>query len=177
MYCIMMDSKTKCFYMAPGEIAFVAFSSPEKYDPRVVKSPTARLVETDYDDPKEFTTALYNAGFSYGTVDGEEARLTRASSYYYDVNSNEVLFAQYALTGNTDVLKLLSKRKLVTVCKIEGNQVYFPTVTLPTGESAVLTYTDRVRIPQKIFDKYSSWRVVRMTFDARCVVNSQVIVE
>jgi hypothetical protein len=88
-----------------------------------------------------------------------------------------VLYAQYLLTKNLRYLEMIKKSQLLTLCKIDGNSVYFPTITLDDGEKAVLSYTDKARIPQELFEKYDGWRCVKMTFAARCLVNGEYVAE
>lgn len=174
MYCILMDKNTKSFYMKPRELCFYAFSSPERYD---MHNENTRLIETEYSDLKEFTTMLFNAGFLYGYIDHQEIRIGKSNSYYLDKNINEVAYAQYLICHDEKYLELIKKKKLLSICKIEGDSILFPTVTLDNGMSAVLSYTDRVRIPQVLFDKYPDYRVVRMTFNIPCLVNGKFVVD
>lgn len=174
MYCILMDKNTKSFYMKPRELCFYAFSSPNKYN---MGNADTRLIETEYSDLKEFTTMLYNAGFLYGYIDGNEIRINKENAYYLDKNINEVAYAQYLLTEDEKYLELMRKKNLFSICKVDGESILFPTVTLEDDTTAVLAYTDRVRIPQVLFDKYPDYRVVRMTFNIQCLVNSKFVVE
>lgn len=175
MYCILMDKETKSFYMAPHEFFFHAYTGRE-YIKKI--PPNAKLVETEFESKKEFTTMLYNAGFTRGYINNQLILLTKKDAYYYDKCLNEVAFAQYLLTKDTSYLEnIIEKNKLLTVCKIQDNTVLFPTVQLKTGEIAVLTYTDLSRIPKSIFDKYPDFKIVKMTFDVKCIVNDKFIAE
>ena len=174
MYCILMDKTTNSFYMLPNRMYFYVFSGPEKYTTR---DPNAMLIETSHSDLKEITTKLYNAGFTAGYVDDDEVRITKSDAYYYDKNTNEIAYAQYLLTKDPKYLRYIKKRLLVTICKIENGKAYFPTVPNPDGDLAVLTYTDRNRIPQKLFDTYPDYRVVRMSFNTACLVNGNFFTE
>ncbi len=176
MYCILMDKRTKTYYMKPHEFLFYAYSGPEMAENL---DPNARLVETEYEDKKELTTNLYNAGFVKGYLDGQLIFLTKNDAYYYDRCPNEVSFAQFLLTQEEQYLAtIIEKKKLLTVCKIQDDtSVLFPTITLSSGERAVLTYTDLSRIPKSVFDKYPDYRVVRMTFNVKCVVNDRFVAE
>lgn len=174
MYSVLMDANTKSYYMEPGEVAFFAYSDISKVSS---KKKNARIVETDIDDPKEFETMLYNAGFFHGFLDGKPHRLMKQSIYFYNRNPNEISFAQYLLTNDKKYLELIKKAHLITLCKIEGDNVFFPTATLDSGETAVLTYTDRTRIPPELFEKYDGWRTVNMSFNVRCIVNGAFVAE
>lgn len=174
MYCILMDSKTGTFYMEANEVAFHAYSDASRID---IRRKSSRLVETDIEDIKELETLLYNAGFFHGYLDGKPYRLSKAKVYYYDRNPNEIAYAQYILTGDEKYLELIKKGRLLTLCQIEGEQVFFPTVNTEEGERAVLAYTDRMRMPRELLEKYDGWRSVKMTFDTKCVVNGAFVAE
>lgn len=174
MYCILMDNNTKTYWMRPGEMAFYAFSDLSKAN---IKQKNIRVVETDIDDLRELDTMLYNAGFFHGFVDGQPHKLSKNSIYFYERNPNEVSYAQWLLTKDERYLEMIRKSCLITLCKIDGDSVLFPSVTLDTGDTAVLTYTDRSRIPTELFNKYQGWRSVKMTFNARCIVNGQFVAE
>ena len=169
-----MDTKTKSFYMEPRNVEFVAFSSPSKCK---TKPANSRMIETEYTDRKEFTTMLYNAGFNAGTIDGDRVKLNDMDSYFYARNNNEILYAQYVLTGDERYLQSINKKLLMSVCKIENEMALFPTVELDDGGFAVLAYTDRTRIPQVLFDKYADYKTVKMSFNARALVNGRFIAE
>ena len=171
MFCILTDAKTHGFYMRPREISFYAYSSPEKFNSKGFDA-DARLVETECGSFKELTTELFNAGFIYGFLDDKPVRLSKSDAYYYNKNINEIAYIQYLLTKDESYLQIMKKDKLLTVCRIEGGDIFFPTVTLPNGEDAILAYTDRMRIPTKIFEKYKNWKVVYMSYKAQCVVNN-----
>lgn len=174
MYSILMDTETKCFYMEPRVVEFTAFSSPSKC---TGKPKTARLIETEYTDRKEFTTVLYNAGFQSGTIDGEKVVLNNSDAYFYARNNNEILYAQYLLTKDERYLHSINKKLLITVCRIEDEMSYFPGVEIDDGGFAVLAYTDRTRIPQILFDKYEGYKTVKMSFNARALVNGKFVAE
>ena len=174
MYSILMDTKTKSFYMEPRSVEFVAYSNPNRCRN---KPNNSRLIETEYTDRKEFTTMLYNAGFNAGTIDGERIRLKETDSYFYARNNNEILYAQYLLTGDERYLQSINKKLLMSVCKIEGEMALFPTVELEDGDFAILAYTDRTRIPQILFDKYADYKTVKMSFNARALVNGKFVAE
>ena len=169
-----MDAKTKSFYMEPRNVEFVAFSSPSRCRNKPLNS---RLIETEYTDRKEFTTLLYNSGFNAGTIDGDRVRLDDSDSYFYARNNNEILYAQYMLTGDERYLQSINKKLLMSVCKIENEMALFPTVELDDGGFAILAYTDKTRIPQVLFDKYSDYRTVKMSFNARALVNGKFVAE
>lgn len=173
MYSILMDVNTKTYYMDAREAAFYAFSDISKLD---TKRKNSRLIETEIDDRKEFETMLYNAGFFYGHLDGNPCRLSKNSIYYFNRNPNEIVFGQYLLSKDKSYLELIKKQYLITLCKIDGDDIYFPTVTLENGDVAVLAYTDRKRIPAELFEKYDGWRGVRMTFQAKCIVNGSFLI-
>lgn len=176
MYCIIKDVNTKSYYMNAGDVAFHAYSDPELVEK---SGRNARVIETDIDDPKEFMTMLYNAGFLRGYMDGVPKKLSKNDVYYYDRNPNDIAFAQWMLTKDERYLEMIKKNCLYTLCRVEGESIFFPTVTIPeeNGETAVLAYTDPLRIPRELFDKYDGWRMVKMTFDARCVVNSAFVAQ
>ena len=173
MYCILMDKRTKAHYMLPDRMCFYTFTSPDKYTQR---NQNARLVETEYDNYGDLITDLYNAGFSQGFLDDKIIYINKKDAYYLNRNSNEAAYAQYILTKKPTYLSLIKKKDLVTICKIDGDAIYFPTVKI-NEEVAVLTYTDRLRIPQKLFDNYPGYRVVKMSYNVKCVVNGQVVAE
>ena len=176
MYYILMDAKTKSFYMKPRECAFYAYADAE--DVMIPPDSNIRMVETECETKMELTTMLYNAGFRTGYINDVKIVLTKEDAFYYDMNPNEVAYAQYLLTGETSMLEeIIVKNRLLSVCKIEDNLVYFPTVELGNGDFAVLTYTDISRIPPKLFKKYQGFRIVKMTFDVKCVVNDKFIAE
>lgn len=196
MYKILMDKNTKSYYMAPREIAFHAYSSEGDKEWTKEEKDGAKVVQTDIEDVHELETMLYNAGFFYGYLDGKEVRLKKEFIYYYDRNPNEISYAQWLLTKDAGYLELIKKPYLITLCHIEENTVFFPTVLFSQMEdgsirpfaevgkdlgyeavSAVLAYTDKSRIPMELFRKYDGWQCVRMTFHARCVVNGQFVVE
>ena len=175
MFCILRDVNTKSYYMNAGDVAFHAYSDPSLAE-RTSKN--ARLIETDIDDIKEFNTMLYNAGFLRGYMEGEHKKLSKSDVYYYNRNPNDIAFAQWKLTGDERYLEMIRKNNLYTLCKVDGESIYFPTVLLQEEEeTAVLAYTDPLRIPKELFDKYDGWRMVRMTFDARCVVNGAFVTQ
>lgn len=174
MFCILMDAKTKSFYMDPKELKFYAYSSPEEYEGYYKN---AKLVETDMDDYREFMTYLYNAGFIYGYLDGELVRIKKGDVLFYKQNCNEIVYAQYLLTKDDRYLQIIRKNKLYTLCSVdaENNAIYFPTVQLEDNSNAILAYTDISRIPMEMREKYDGWRTVRMTFDAACIVNGKFV--
>lgn len=174
MYVILMDANTKSYYMNPGEVAFHVYSDISKVDIRV---PHSRVVETEIDDYRELNTLLYNAGFLAGYLDGKNYTIQKDAVYWSNRNPNEVAYAQWMLTKNDRYLDMIQREKLVTLCKVSEEQVFFPTVTLENGTTAVLTYTDRKRIPRELFEKYDGWKCVHMSFDVRCVVNGQFVAE
>lgn len=174
MYSVLMDVKTKTYYMEPGEAMFHIFSERNSME---VRRKSSRLVETDIDDLKELETQLYNAGFFRGYLDGKPYRLSKQRLYYYDRNPNEIAFAQYIMTKDEKYLELLKKQKLYTLCHTEGTSIYFPTVVVNGTEKAVLTYTSISRIPQEMRDKYDGWRIVHMNFDAKCIINGDTLLE
>lgn len=120
---------------------------------------------------------LYNAGFLRGYLDGNPVKLSKSDVYYYDRNPNDIAYAQWMLTGDERYLEMIRKNTLYTLCMVDGESILFPTVTIPeeNNETAVLAYTDPLRITKELFDKYDGWRMVRMTFDARCVVNGEFL--
>ena len=81
------------------------------------------------------------------------------------------------MTKDEKYLELLKKNKLYTLCKIQDTSIYFPTVPLENGEKAVLTYTSLKRISQEMRDKYDGWRTVHMNFDARYIINGEVLLD
>lgn len=162
--------------MEPGDVMFYAYSDASKSDIRSRKK-TSRLVETDIDDIKELETMLYNAGFFYGYLDGKPYRISKQRVYYYDRNPNEIAYAQYLLTKDKKYLELIKKPKLYTLCRIEGTSMFFPTTKNDADEKIVLAYTDRARMPKELREKYAGWRNVRMTFDAKCMVNGEFVLE
>lgn len=174
MYCILMDTKTKSFYMQPDQIRFYAYTSPDKYEEDIV---SAILVETETDDYYEFMTYLYNNGFIYGYLDGELVHIKKGDVVYCKQNSNELIFAQHLLTKNDDYLKYIKKQGLFTLCNLSEDKksVLFPTVIIDDGTVAVLTYTDATRIPTEMREKYDGWRMVNMTFDVVCIVNGKFV--
>lgn len=174
MYSILMDTKTKSFYMEKGELKFYAYSDPEECNDIKIGS---KLVTVETDDYQEFLTFLYNSGFVYGYLDDAPIQIKKSDVLYYKQNSNEAVYAQYLLTKDERYLKVLRKSQLFTLCKVdnENGVVLFPTVKLDNGESAILAYTDASRIPITLHEKYDGYRTVRMTFDAPCIVNGQFI--
>ena len=174
MYCILMDIQTKSFYMKPEVIEFYAFSDPDEYHDYFTN---AMLQGLDIEDYKEFLTYLYNQGFTKGYIDGHPVRIKKSDALYYKQNANEAVYAQYLLTKDEKFLSIIKKSNLCTLCKIDNDTklVYFPTVKLEDGTNAVLAYTDISRIPEEMLRKYDGWRVVRMTFDATCIVNSSFV--
>lgn len=176
MYYILMDSKTRSFYMKPRECAFYAYEDVN--DIMLPPDSSIRLVETECETKLELTNMMYNAGFKTGYLNDQKIILTRSDAYTYDMNPNEVAYAQYLLTGDTKILEdIIIKEKLLSICKIEGDCTFFPTVELGNGQFAVLTYTDATRIPPKLFKKYQGFQMVKMTFDVKCVVNDKFIAE
>lgn len=174
MYSILMDSNTKCYYMKPRDISFTAFSNVFNCK---AKNPESRLIETEYSDIKEFTTMLYNAGFIYGTIDNEPVNLTKNDAYFFNKNNNEILYAQYLLTKDERYLQSISKKNLVSLCKLQNGKAFFPSIELPTGDIAVLAYTDSLRVPQVLIDKYPDYSHVKMSFNVRAMVNGKFLIE
>lgn len=174
MFCILMDPKTRSFYMKPGEIKFYAYTDPSECTEFFKNT---NLVELDIDDYGEFMTYMYNQGFINGYLDGHPVRIKKSDVQYYKLNCNEIAYAQYMLTKEEHFLSIIKKSNLCTLCKVdnEDNLVYFPTVKLENGQIAVLAYTDVSRIPAEMREKYDGWRTVRMTFDTVCVVNSNFV--
>ncbi len=176
MYCILKDSNTKTFYMKPREVCFYAYSDPSYF--KNTFAPSARLVETEYDNLKALTTELFNAGFLFGYLDGEKIQLKRSDSYFYDQNCNELAYAQYLLTKDERYLSIIKKNKLLTICQIKDDNILFPTVSLPdTKEEAILTFTSSLRIPAKIFEKYPGYKIVYVSYKIPCVINGSFIVD
>ena len=175
MYSVLMDTKTKSFYMDKGELKFYAFTDEDKCEDIPEDSKLATL---DINDYQELMTFFYNAGFVYGYVDGELTRIKKADVLYLKQNMNEIVYAQYLLTKDSRYLQIIKKQNLYTLCSINNEKgvVLFPTVNVDEG-NAVLTYTDIARIPSEMFEKYPGWKVVRMTFEALCVVNGRFIAE
>lgn len=175
MYCILMDQTTKSYYMKPTNFQFYVYSD----ESMVTKIPTnAVLVQTECETQKEITTQLFNAGFKSGFIDDKLVILNKNDSYIYDPCHNEIAYAQFLLTKDQSFLdKLIVKEKLLTICQIKDESVLFPTVQLSDGNIAVLCYTDLKRIPYNLFQKYQGYKIVRMTFDAMCIVNDRFIAE
>lgn len=175
MYCILMDKNTKSYYMKPTDFQFYAYSDEDL----ITKIPKdALLVGTECETQKELTTQLFNAGFKSGYIDDQFMILTKNDSYVYDPCQNEIAYAQFLLTKNSSYLdNMIMKEKLLTVCQIQGDSVLFPTVQLSDGDIAILCYTDLKRIPYKLFEKYGDYKIVRMTFDVKCIVNDKFIAE
>lgn len=176
MYSILMDQRTGTYYMEPGDMSFRVYTSPDFLD---IHKKGVILIATDMEDESELQTRLYNAGFFRGYIDGQPYRLSKSKIYFYDRNPNEIAFAQYVLTKDPKYLELVKKSKLMTLCKLENGSVYFPTTQIEDEgeEKLVLAYTDRQRMPAELLKKYDGWRKVRMTFDARCVVNGAFIAQ
>ena len=178
MYCILMDDKIKSFYMNPGEPLFYAYSSPSKRKDEEAVFGRTRLVEMDISDKKELFTELYNSGFTDGYLDGERIHISARDIYYIDRNPNELCFAQYMLTNDERYLKQIDKKELYALCKIDGDKAIFPMTKLADDSYAVLTYTDKSRIPQLLFDKYNdNYRIVKMSFSVKVLVNSKFTLE
>lgn len=175
MFCILMDSKTQTYYMKKGESMFHAYSDSSKFEDDF--GPSARLVETEYEEFKELSTDLFNAGFTRGYLDGKEIVLSKSDTYFSRTNRNEIAFAQYTLTKDARFLDLIEKQKLVTICKIDGENILFPIVRRQDGLEAVITYTSEFHFPQKLLDMYTGYRVVKMTFKAPCIVNDTFIMK
>jgi len=172
-YSILMDAETGTYYMEPGNVAFYVYSDIALFD---LRKPNVRLVTTDIEDIKELETKLYNAGFFRGFIDGKAYNISKQNIYYYDRNPNEICYAQYLLTKDRNYLNQIRKPQLYTLCKLDGNSIYFPT-TQVGDEKFVLTYTDRKRMPKALLDKYDGWRSVYMTFNTRCIVNESFVAE
>jgi len=173
MYSVLFDTNTGSFYMTPDEAAFHVYSDSSHLD---IKRRNATLMDAGTSSISELETKLYNAGFFYGYLDGKEYKLSKKKIAFYDRNPNDVMFAQYLLTNDKKYLELIKKQKLVTLCRIDGEKVFFPTIELESGEKAVLTYTDEDRIPDTLYEKYEGWKKVKMTFHAKCVVNGSFVV-
>ncbi len=173
-YSVLMDKKTNSFYMDPKEIRFYAYSDEEEFTPFYNDG---KLVVLDIDSYQEFMTYLFNCGFTTGYLDGNLIRIKKGDILFYKQNINEVVFAQYMITGDETYLKMVRKNALVTLCKIDDDKstIYFPTVKLEDGSNAVLAYTDVSRIPPEMRRKYEGWRTVRMTFDTVCIVNGMFV--
>lgn len=168
-----MDANTKSYYMEPGEFAFHAYSDVKNIK---IRKKSTRIVETDIDDLNELNTIMYNAGFFYGYLDGEKYAIKKRTIYYYDRNPNDVVYVQWRLTHNDEhIAENLKKHRLLTLCRIDEDKVFFPTIKLEDGERAVLAYTDRIRMPNELFEKYDGWRCVNMTFDTKCLVNGEFL--
>lgn len=174
MFCVLMDPKTKSFYMQPNEIKFYAYSDREEYT-NYFKN--ANLVELDIEDYNEFLTYMYNQGFINGYLDNNPIRIKKSDVLSYSLNCNEIVYSQFLLTKDEHFLSTIKKSKLVTLCKVDNDEkvVYFPTVKLEDDTKAVLAYTDIARIPPMMYKKYDGWRIVRMTFDLTCVVNGSFV--
>lgn len=162
--------------MKPRECAFFAYTNTD--DILLPPESSIRLVETECETRLELTNLLYNAGFKTGYIDDKKIVLTKKDAYTFHPNPNEVAYAQYLLTKDTHMLEdIIVKENLLSICKIEGDRTFFPTVELENGQFAVLTYTDMTRIPPKMFRKYQGFQVIRMTFDVKCIVNDKFIAE
>lgn len=176
MYCVLRDCNTKTFYMKPREVCFFAYSDPSYF--KDVFEPSARLVETEYDNLKALTTELFNAGFLFGYLDGEKIQLKRSDSYFYDQNCNEIAYAQYLLTKDERYLSIIKKNKLLTICQIKDGNILFPTIKIPGEEmEAVLTFTSKSRIPAKIFERYPGYKIVYMSYKTPCIINGSFVVD
>lgn len=185
MYSYLIDTRTNTWYMEPNKTLFRIYSDEDEYTGKEIKPGDRahiRLVGTDIDDKKEMETMLYNAGFFSGMLDDEPLRLDKNDIYYYDRNPNEISFAQYMLTRDKRYLTYIKKNLLFTLCRIAVNPdtglsgIFFPTVSLDSGDSAILAYTSHRRMSQELFDKYPGWKKVRMTWDVKCIVNDKFII-
>ena len=179
MYSYLKDKKTDTFYMEPNKISFFSYSDEDAYDDKKTK---ATLITTDMEDRKELATSFYNAGFFTGYLDGEQFRLDKKDIYYYDRNPNEISYAQYLLTKDRKYLTYMKKNLLYTLCRLTFDQetglsgIFFPTVTLDSGDKAILTYTSEKRFTDELINKYPGWRKVRVTWDVKCIVNDRFII-
>lgn len=178
-YYILKDAKTRTYYMRAREVSFFVFTSETRFKADMFTN-DARLVATDIDDFRTLATELYNAGFTFGYVDGKPIEIKPENALYYDRNANEIAFAQYILTNDERYLAILRKRNLLTICQIEGDQIKFPMVEVEPGKSAILAYTSAGRIPPKMLESemYKGYHVIYLAYSTPyIVVNEQVIVE
>lgn len=158
--------------MDPDEAAFHVYSKPSAY---TEQKKGTKLIDTKAKTLTELETKLYNAGFFFGYIDEQPYKLSKKKIAFYDRNPNDIVYAQYLLTKDSKYLELIKKQRLLTLCKLEEDRVFFPTVELENGERAVLTYTEESRMPEVLFEKYPGWKKVRMTFDTKCVVNGAFV--
>ena len=187
MYSVLKDIRTGTYYMAGNKTSFYAFTDTDNFSIKEIPPAdrkNVRLVTTDIDDKRELETDLYNAGFFEGFLDGKNYRLQKKNLYYWKRNPNEIAYAQHMLTGDKRYLTYIKKDKLITLAKLDNRKqdenptgaVYFPTVRLDSGDFAVLTYTSESRFSDGFLDKYRGWCVVRMSWDAKCIVNDRFII-
>ena len=182
MYSVLKDIRTGTYYMEGRKSSFYAFSNEDNFD--LKKIPVrdrgyVRLVGTEIEDKKELETEFYNAGFYEGYIDGELFRIKR-NVYYFNRNPNELCYAQYLLTKNDEYLTNIKKDKLFTLARIDNStfpaQAYFPVGKLDSGEYAILTYTNEGRMPNELINKYIGWKIVKMTWDTKCIVNDNFVI-
>jgi len=174
-YFILMDANTRTYYMEKNNVRFFAFTAPSRIE-ELRKN--ARLVETDIEDIEELETVLYNAGFFHGYIDGKPYKLSKPHIYYYNRNPNEIAYAQYLLTRDEKYKESIKKNKLYTFCKIDGDSIFYPIATDEDGTRLLLTYTDRLRITQVMFEKYKGWRSIKVgDFQGKCVVNGELLID
>lgn len=163
--------------MKPGEVAFYAYTDPAKYVDDF--GPTAKLEGIkNCESFKDVSTDLFNAGFTRGFLDGKAITLAKTDANYYQANPNEVAYAQYVLTGDKRyIIEFIEKykKKLFTLGKVDGTHILFPTVDIGEEKDAILTYTNRKRIPKRLREKYKDYTIVRLSVEHPYIVNNDIV--
>ena len=172
MYCILMDKKTNSFYMPKGELSFFVYSNPSKC---VEKPENTKIVETEYETEAEIRTIMWQAGFLRGFIDDAPVIIQNSQVMAFGRNSNEILFAQYLLTRNPKYLDGI-RSDFYTICKqTEDNKIMFP-VVYDNKEYKILAYTSKSRITKKLRDKYPSYKIIRIHFNAPYILNDTIAI-
>lgn len=169
-FYILWNTKSEFFYMKPDIPMFYVYTKPELYQEEI-KDVILKRVQLE---ANELQTLLFNAGFLSGYFDNQAERLKRDTVLFYERNPNQLYFEQYLLTNDESWLKNIRVRKLYALCKLQGDDVLYASVTDDESEGFyILTFTNRT-IPKEVLDRYPDFSVVAYPVCAPYLLNLQV---
>lgn len=172
MYYILYDSKTGGIYMPPGDITFYVYSDISKCISRPIRT---YLLETEYETEDEIKTILWKEGFLRGFIDEEAVFIKPSDILAFGRNANDIYFCQYRLTNKKEYLEGVSIKDLWTLCKIDGDDAFFPTIK-KDGLFYILAYTSQQRLSKELLIKYNDYKVVKTSFSVPFLLNENVYI-
>ena len=170
MYCILYDKNTGGFYMPPFDMSFYVYSDPSKC---ITKPENTRLVETEYETEAEVKAILWRYGFFRGYIDDQPVAIKNADVTIFARNNNDLIYCQYLLTGDKQYLEMIQKNEFYTVCKIDGENIYFPVICVD-DINYILVYTNKNMISNELKEKYPSYKTVNIGFNSKFIINDKV---